>query len=45
MIGVYDYTVILTYLSLISASVGIVITLIGAGHPCIGIFCLLFCGL
>lgn len=45
MIGVYDYTVILTYLSLLSAGTGIVITLGGAGHPFLGIFFLLFCGL
>ncbi len=45
MIGVYDYTVILTYLSLISAGTGIFISLNGGGHPYIGIFFLLFCGL
>ena len=45
MIGVYDYTVILTYLSMISACTGIVISLSGGGHPYIGIFFLLFCGL
>ncbi len=45
MIGIYDYTVILTYLSLLSASSGIVITLGGSGHPFMGIFFLLFCGL
>lgn len=45
MIGVYDYTVILTYLSLISASLGITITLSGVGCPYFGIFFLLFCGL
>lgn len=45
MIGVYDYTVILTYLSLISACIGIVVSLNGNGHPYLGIFCLLFCGL
>ena len=45
MIGVYDYTVILTYLSLISASCGIVVATAGAGHPYIGGFFLLFCGL
>ncbi len=45
MIGVYDYTVILTYLSLLSAGSGIVITLGGSGHPFLGIFFLLFCGL
>lgn len=47
MIGVFDYTVILTYLSLLSASIGIGISLIGSGGGCpyYGIFCLLFCGL
>lgn len=45
MIGVYDYTVILTYLSLLSASTGIVVSLSGSGHPYIGCICLLFCGL
>lgn len=45
MIGVYDYTVILTYLSLFSAGTGMVISLDKDGHPFIGIFFLLFCGL
>ncbi len=45
MIGVYDYTVILTYLSLLSAGTGIVVALGGNGHPFLGIFFLLFCGL
>ena len=45
MIGVYDYTVILTYLSLLSAGTGIVVSLSGSGHPYIGCVCLLFCGL
>ena len=45
MIGFYDYTVILTYLSLISASCGIMIALSNGGHPYIGTFFLLFCGL
>ena len=45
MIGFYDYTVILTYLSLISASCGIRVALSGSGHPYIGTFFLLFCGL
>ena len=44
-IGVYDYTVILTYLSLISAACGIIISLEGKGHPYIGTFFLLACGL
>ena len=45
MIGYYDYTVILTYLSLISASCGIMAALSDSGHPYIGTFFLLFCGL
>ena len=45
MIGVFDYTVWLTYLSLISAVLGIVVSLQQAGHPYIGVFFLLFCGL
>ena len=45
MIGFYDYTVILTYLSLVSASCGIMVALNGGGHPYIGTFFLLFCGL
>ena len=45
MIGYYDYTVILTYLSLLSASCGIIVSLSGSGHPYIGAFFLLFCGL
>ena len=44
-IGVYDYTVILTYLSLVSAGCGIIISLEGKGHPYIGTFFLLACGL
>ena len=45
MIGVFDYTVLLTYLSLISATIGIVVSLQQSGHPYIGVFFLLFCGL
>ena len=45
MIGFYNYTTLLTYLSLVSAGLGIVISLSGGGHPCIGVFFLLFCGL
>lgn len=45
MIGVYDYTVILTYVSLLSAGMGIFISLSGHGHPYVGIFFLLVCGL
>lgn len=45
MIGFYDYTVILTYVSLLSAGAGIFISLSGSGHPYWGMFCLLLCGL
>lgn len=45
MIGFYDYTVWLTYLSLISAGAGIFICFQGDGHPYIGMMLLLFCGL
>lgn len=45
MIGFYDYTVILTYLSLLSAGAGIFISLSGSGHPYWGMFFLLLCGL
>ncbi len=45
MIGFFDYTTILTYMSLVSAVLGIVVSLSGAGHPFIGSFFLLFCGL
>ncbi len=45
MIGFYDYTVILTYFSLLSATSGIVVSLSGGGHPYLGCLFLLFCGL
>lgn len=45
MIGFYNYTVILTYLSLISGTVGIMVSLSDMGHPFMGVFFLLFCGL
>jgi CDP-diacylglycerol--serine O-phosphatidyltransferase len=45
MIGFYDYTVILTYFSLLSATTGIVVSLSGNGHPYYGCLFLLFCGL
>ena len=45
MIGFYDYTVILTYLSLCSAVCGTIISILGTGHPYMGSFFLLFCGL
>ena len=45
MLGFYDYTVVLTYLSLLSAGSGIVVSLSDGGHPYWGIFFLLLCGL
>jgi len=45
MIGFYDYTVWLTYLSLISATVGIFVSQAGPGHPYIAAIFLLFSGL
>ncbi len=45
MIGFYDYTVILTYLSLLSGTTGILLCLNGIGHPYLGMFFLLFSGL
>lgn len=45
MIGFYDYTVILTYLSAASATVGIIASLSGPGHPYTGAICLMLCGL
>ena len=45
MIGVYDYTVILTYLSTISGVVGIIITMTGIGHPYCGTLFLMVSGL
>lgn len=45
MLGFFDYTVWLTYLSLLSAGLGIMVSLNGTGHPYLGIFFLLFCGL
>lgn len=45
MIGIYNYTVILTYLSLISAGTGIIVTLSDSGHPYWGVLFLLLCGL
>lgn len=38
MIGFYDYTVILTYLSLMSGTIGIMLCLNGMGHPYLGMF-------
>ncbi len=45
MIGVYNYTVVLTYLSVVSGLCGIFVSLSGKGHPFIGIIFLLFSGL
>ena len=45
MIGIYDYTVILTYISLLSGCTGTIIAMSGVGHPYIGMFLLLLCGL
>lgn len=42
MIGFYNYTVILTYLSALSAAVGITFTLHGNGF--VALFCLMFSG-
>lgn len=45
MIGFYNYTVWLTYLSLLSAMMGIIVALNGTGHPFLGMFFLLVSGL
>ncbi len=45
MIGFFDYTVWLTYASLLSAGAGILVSLDGDGHPYWGTFFLLVCGL
>ena len=45
MIGVYDYTVVTTYSSLISGVTGIIISMTGVGHPDLGIFFLMACGI
>lgn len=45
MLGFYNYTTLLTYLSLMSAGLGIVTSLGGTGHPYVGMCFLLFCGL
>ena len=45
MIGFYDYTVVLTYLSMLSATCGIMLCLNDIGHPYLGMFFLMFCGL
>ena len=45
MIGVYDYTVILTYISLVSGILGIIVSVTGVGHPELGVFFLMVSGL
>ena len=45
MLGFYDYTCWLTYLSLLSAGSGILLCLNDDGHPYIGIFFLMISGL
>ena len=45
MIGIYDYTVILTYLSMVSGATGIIISMTGIGHPYLGILFLMISGL
>ena len=45
LIGFYDYTMLLTYLSLLSAVTGIILSTSGMGHPYLGCFFLLLCGL
>lgn len=45
MIGFYDYTVWLTYASLLSAVIGIFVSQAGPGHPYIAAIFLLFSGL
>ncbi len=44
MIGFYDYSVWLTYISLVSAVIGIGVSLNGPGHPYWGIFFLMISG-
>ena len=45
MLGVYDYTVILTYLSTISGVTGIIVTMTGIGHPYLGTVFLMLSGM
>lgn len=45
LIGFYDHTVVLTLLSLMSAVCGCIVSCSGSGHPYLGGFFLLFCGL
>lgn len=44
MIGVYDYTVVLTYLSALSGVIGIIVATTGMGHPYCGILFLMLSG-
>ena len=45
LIGYYNYTVVLTYCSLVSGVLGIMVSLSDMGHPFLGGFFLLVCGL
>lgn len=45
LIGFYNYTVVLTYMSLVSGVLGIMVSLSDMGHPFYGAFFLLICGL
>lgn len=45
MLGVYDYTVILTYMSLISGGIGIFLSMSGGHKPAIGLVFLVICGI
>lgn len=45
MLGYYNYTTWLTYASLLLAGGGILVSLNGTGHPYIGMFFLMLCGL
>lgn len=45
MIGYYNYTALLTYISLLSSATGILVALSGGGHPYLGCFFLLISGL
>lgn len=44
MLGVYDYTVVLTYMSLISGGLGIFMSLSGISNPYVGCAFLILCG-
>ena len=43
LLGFYDYTVILTYMSLLSAFAGMILS--GQGMHTAAVFCLMFCGI